>query len=109
MTEKPTLDNLPEEVFVALGRRGMEAIPLKECTYDCDGKELTLINFTRTPDSISGKGVEEAKEDYLVECDKCKRRFTIRCQIRYADGERMDTKVNIIDDKGKDIGWLGSY
>jgi hypothetical protein len=106
---EPTLDNLPDEVFVALGRRGMEPIPLKECTYECDGKELRLLEFQSDYDRISNKGVEEMTEDYLVECQKCSRRFTIRCLSRLADGERMDTRVNIIDDMGKDLGWLGSY
>lgn len=109
MTDEPTLWNLPDEVFVALGRRGMEPIPLKECTYECDGKELELVGFSKDKQGITGKGVEEATEDYLVRCTTCNRTFTIRCLVRYADGERMDTKVNIIDDAGKDLGWLGSY
>jgi hypothetical protein len=103
-----TLDALPDEVFVALGRRGMDPIPLKECTYECDGKDLELISMKKGK-RISGKGIEQMTEDYLVRCMTCNRQFTIRCVIRYADGERMDTKVNIIDDTGKDLGWLGSY
>jgi hypothetical protein len=100
---------LPDEVFVALGRRGMEPIPLKECTYECDGKELRLLKFHGSQADISSKGLEERIEDYLVECQKCGRSFTIRCVSRFVNDERMDTKVNIIDDKGKDLGWLGSY
>ena len=87
----------------------MEPIPLKECTYECDGKELELIGFSKDKQGIARKGVEEVTEDYLVRCTTCNRTFTIRCLVRYADGERMDTKVNIIDDAGKDLGWLGSY
>ncbi|MHA2069990.1 MAG: hypothetical protein ACXABY_36965 [Candidatus Thorarchaeota archaeon] len=88
MTDKPTLEDLPDEVFVALGRRGMEGIPLKECTYECDGKELTLLEMSREPEKITGSGIE---------------------MIRYVDGKRMDTKVNLLDDEGNDLGWLGSY
>ncbi len=106
---EPTLDNLPDDVFVALGRRGMEPVPLKECTYECDGKELDLLRYISNLDSLKKKGMEELEEDYVVKCSKCNREFTIRCLSRLVDGERMDTRVNILDDKGKDLGWLGSY
>lgn len=108
MADDRSLHELPDRVYVALGRRGMEPLPLKECTYDCDGKELKLI---KPPDNrkIPEKGNIEVDEDWLVECEKCNRRFTIRCKIHYLDGERLETRVNLIDDSGKDLGWLGSY
>jgi hypothetical protein len=109
MTGEPSLDELPDEVFVALGRRGMEGIPLKECVYECDGKEIRLLNFRKNKEHLEGKGVEVVVEDWQVECTKCGRQFTIECTVRYADGERMDTKVDILDDTGKNVGWLGSY
>jgi hypothetical protein len=109
LTDKPTLEDLPDEVFVALGRRGMEGIPLKECTYECDGKELTLLEMSREPEKITGSGIENVVENWVVECNTCKRPFTISCMIRYVDGKRMDTKVNLLDDEGNDLGWLGSY
>ncbi len=109
MTDEPSLDELPDKVFVALGRRGMEGIPLKECTYECDGKELRLLKFSKNRESLRREGIEEVVEDWLVECTKCGRPFTIRCYVRYADGERIDTRVDIIDDTGKNLGWLGSY
>jgi hypothetical protein len=104
-----TLDELPDSVYVALGRRGMEGIPLKECTYACDGQELTLIDVKVEPDKIQGKSLERVVENWIVECTKCNRQFTIRCKIRFVDGERIDTMVNLLDDKGNDLGWLGSY
>ncbi len=85
----------------------MEPIPLKECTYECDGIELALIDVQK--DSVSGKGREEVEENWLVECTKCGRQFTIQCIVRYYEGERIDTRVNLIDDRGKNLGWLGSY
>jgi hypothetical protein len=109
LTNEPSLDELPDKVFVALGRRGMEGVPLKECTYECDGKEIRLLKFSKNRDSLLGMGVEEVIEDWQVECMKCGRSFTIRCFVRYAEGERIDTRVDIIDDKGKNLGWLGSY
>ena len=109
MNEDYSLDELPDEVFVPLGRRGMEGIPLKECTYACDSKEITLKTVSKKPDQIQGKGIEEVLEDWTVECDKCKREFTIRCKVRYLDGKRVDTIVSIIDDKGNNLGWLGNY
>ncbi|MFW9908363.1 MAG: hypothetical protein ACFFEF_07290 [Candidatus Thorarchaeota archaeon] len=109
MKEPRTLDELPDQVFVALGRRGMEGIPLKECTYSCGGTELSLIEVSSSPENISGSGTETVVEDWRVKCSKCEKPFTIRCRIRYHDRERMDTMVNIIDDNGKDLGWLGSY
>ena len=109
MTESPSLDDLPDVVFVALGRRGMEPVPLKECTYACDSEDISLIQMTREPQEIKGHSLEPVVEDWLVECNKCGRQFTIRCKIRYVDGERIDTMVNIIDEKGNDLGWLGSF
>jgi len=107
LTDEPTLDELPDKVFVALGRRGMEPILLKECTYECDGQELKLIEVKKDP--VGGTGTEEVQENWLVECTTCNRQFTIQCIVRYYDGERIDTRVNLIDDKGKNLGWLGSY
>ena len=109
MTEKHEIDDLPDEVFVSLGRRGMEGIPLKECAYDCDGKELVLLDVRKEPPEIARKGQEEVVEDWKVQCKKCHRKFTIRCKIRYFDGKRFDTMVNILDDIGNDLGWLGSF
>ncbi|MHA1653406.1 MAG: hypothetical protein ACTSYX_05060 [Candidatus Thorarchaeota archaeon] len=109
MTSERSLDELPDVVFVPLGRRGMEGIPLKECTYACDGKELTLIDVKTDPPEITGRGLEPVVEEWLVECNKCRRQFTIRCKIRYVDGKRWDTMVSILDDHGNDLGWLGNY
>ena len=109
LAESPSLDDLPDVVFVALGRRGMEPVPLKECTYACDGNELSLIQMTREPKEIQGQSLEPVVEDWLVECKKCGQHFTIRCKIRYIDVDRIDTMVNISDDKGNDLGWLGSF
>ncbi|MFW9962522.1 MAG: hypothetical protein ACFFCX_03100 [Candidatus Sifarchaeia archaeon] len=108
MTVDRSLDELPDRVYVALGRRGMEPLPLKECTYECDGQELELIEPPKEYE-IPSKGNLEVEEDWLVECAKCKRKFTIRCIIHFLDGERLETRVFLIDDKGKDLGWLGSY
>lgn len=104
-----SLNELPDKVFVALGRRGMEPLPLKECTYECDGDELHLLGVTQTKDGPSQKGVDEITVDWLVECTKCNRPFTIRCINRYADGQKIDTRVDILNDAGKNLGWLGSY
>ena len=108
LVEDRSLDELPDQVFVALGRRGMEPLLLKECTYDCDGQELKLIEPPKDQE-IPTKGDLEVNEDWLVECEKCNRQFTIRCRVHYLDGERLETRVNLIDDNGKDLGWLGSY
>jgi len=109
LADEHTLDELPDQVYVALGRRGMEPIPLKECTYNCDGKDLRLLSFSQNKQKPAETGVDEVVEDWRVECTKCKRSFIIRCFVRYADGERIDTRVDIIDDKGKNLGWIGSY
>lgn len=109
MSEEHSLDELPDQVFVALGRRGMEGIPLKECAYECDGKDIRLLKVSKDKDEIIGKGNETVVEEWVVECTKCTRSFTIQCTVRYANGKRMDTKVDILDDSGKNIGWLGSY
>ena len=104
-----SLDELPDAVFVPLGRRGMEGVTLKECTYACDGKEISLKGVKTDPPEITGKSVEVVIEDWTVECDKCHREFVIRCRIRYIDGARIDTMVSLFDDKGYNLGWLGNY
>jgi len=109
LTGERSLDELPDQVFVALGRRGMEPLPLKECTYECDGDEIHLLGVSQSKDNPSLKGIDEITVDWLVECKKCTRPFTIRCINRYADGQRIDTRVDILDDTGKNLGWLGSY
>lgn len=109
MTTERSLSELPEKVFIPLGRRGMEGIPLKLCTYACDGDDLRLIRVDTDPPEITGHGLEPVIEDWLVECSKCGRQFTIRCKIRYLDGKRWDTMVNLLDDHGNDLGWLGNY
>lgn len=108
MSDDRTLDELPNEVFVALGRRGMEGIPLKECTY-CDGAELTLLSVASKPAEITKRGTEEVIENWLVRCENCGRNFTISCKIRFHDGIRMDTMVSLVDDANQNLGWLGSY
>ncbi|TFF91502.1 hypothetical protein EU546_08535 [Candidatus Thorarchaeota archaeon] len=87
----------------------MEPIPLKECTYECDSTELGLVDYKRKPENLKNSGLEELMEEYRVECGKCSKEFTIRLESRLVDGERMDTKVSIIDDAGRNLGWLGSY
>ncbi len=109
LTDERTLDELPDQVFVALGRRGMEGIILKECAYECDSQDLSLVGVETEPAQIKKQGKEEMIEDWKVKCNECGHEFVIRCKIRFYDGERMDTMVNIIDDSGKDLGWLGSY
>jgi hypothetical protein len=109
LSEGPTLDDLPDQVFVALGRRGMEGIPLKQCTYACNSEELELVEVKKDPPSISGVSLEVVIEDWLVKCSKCEGEFTIRQKVRYVDGERIDTMVSILDNRGNDLGWIGSY
>ena len=106
---KMDLRFLPDEVFVALGRRGMEGIPLKVCTYECDSEELSLVSVKKDPPTSTGKGLEIVIEDWVVRCTKCERSFTIRQKVRYMDCKRYDTMVSLIDDNGTDLGWLGSY
>jgi hypothetical protein len=104
-----SLNELPDQVFVALGRRGMEPLPLKECTYECDGDELHLLEVNQSKESPAESGTDEIIVDWKVECKKCSRPFTIQCINRYFDGQKLDTRVNILDDTGKNLGWLGSY
>jgi hypothetical protein len=87
----------------------MEPLPLKECTYECDGNELHLLDVRQDKEKPAESGRDEITVDWHVECKKCSRSFTIRCYNRYVDGQRLDTKVEILDDNGENLGWLGSY
>ncbi len=87
----------------------MEGIPLKVCTYACDGTDLQLLSVDATPVEITGHSVEIVTEDWHLQCKKCGREFTIRCRNRFVDGKRIDTMVSVLDDHGNNLGWLGNY
>ena len=75
LADERSLNELPDQVFVALGRRGMEPLPLKECTYDCDGAELILLEVKQSKKAPEQKGVDEITEDWLVKCMMCPQNF----------------------------------
>ncbi|MFQ6125035.1 MAG: hypothetical protein ACE5R6_10600 [Candidatus Heimdallarchaeota archaeon] len=108
------LDELPDTVYVPLGRRGMESVPLKICS-DCSKENLTLIQkkITRTAakQGIPRKDMSLAEReivDYKVRCQECGNQFIIRLTRLYFKEEPVQTIVSIQSKVGKPELWLGT-
>lgn len=108
------LDELPDTVYVPLGRRGMEPVPLKICP-DCSKENLTLIqkkitraaakqDVTREEMSLAEKEIV----DYKVRCQKCGNQFIIRLMRLYFKEEPVQTLVSILSKEGEPELWLGT-
>lgn len=108
------LDELPDTVYVPLGRRGMEPVPLKIC-LDCSKENLTLIQkkITRAAakqDDPSEDTSLAEKEivDYKVRCQECGNQFIIRLTRLYFKEEPVQTLVSTQSKEGDPELWLGT-
>jgi len=59
------------------------------------------------------QGRDQEIADYKIICKKCSSTFTIRLRNLYAvekgQKRRSITFVSILDEEGRDEGWLGSF
>ena len=113
-TDSSSLDELPDTVYVPLGRRGMESILLKVCP-DCDKENLALIHKTTTGAPTKRDVQKEdtplaEKEivDYLVCCQECGHQFIIRLTRLHFKDELVQTLVSIRSVNGESELWLGN-
>ncbi|MFQ5822091.1 MAG: hypothetical protein ACE5I5_19060 [Candidatus Heimdallarchaeota archaeon] len=108
------LDELPDTVYVPLGRRGMEPVPLKICP-DCSKENLMLIQkkisrSAATQDVPREDTFLTEKEiiDYKVLCQECGNQFIIRLTRLYFKEEPVQTLVSTQSKEGEPELWLGT-
>jgi len=105
-----SFDELPEFVFVPLGTRGVERIKLKQCQH-CLNDDLPSLRLVER--SVKDASENQDTVSYLVLCEKCNLKFTLRCRNIYSSGHERRTRiisfVSVLDEEGKDQGWLGNF
>ncbi len=109
-----SLDEIPNQITVSLGRRGFDPINPKQCSK-CGNQNpagLKLLEKIEHEDVIHEEGRKHTV-DYKIQCQKCDAVFYIRLQHvlqHVGDKEkRITTLVNILDENKNDLGWLGNY
>jgi hypothetical protein len=112
--DSASLDELPDTVFIPLGRRGMESAPLKACSI-CSAERLALIHKTVTvlnlTEETSNKDASPEKKeivDYTVRCQECQHQFIIRLTRIYLGEQPIQTFVFVLDKPGDPEQWLGN-
>ncbi|MHA1270192.1 MAG: hypothetical protein ACTSPY_10435 [Candidatus Helarchaeota archaeon] len=107
------LNELPDTIFVPLGRRGFHPINLKSC-IKCSTENIFVLEFLEKIE-YPAEEIENSKKemtDYKVKCRNCGTIYYIRKiefkRVVNGNEERLITNFNIIDKNGNDEGWLGS-
>jgi len=96
--------------MIPLGTRGIEQVKLKQCQYcqNCDPSSLKLLER-----SVRNIGKGEDAVSYLLLCERCNRKFTLRCRNIYSsdykERSRVISFVSVLDEEGRDQGWLGNF
>jgi len=104
-----SLDELPDTVYVPLGRRGMDSIALKMCP-ECNHESLILIQKDKMQEVLNEGDPLAKKEivDYKVRCSKCDYLFIIRLNRIFFKDKLIQTLVSIIPPNGGPSLWLGN-
>ena len=108
------MNEIPDQIYVSLGRRGFDPIKLKYC-HVCKNptiSDLELLEKEVLKEKTEGtNSVEEIA--YKIKDKRCGGIFYIKLShmFKVIEGkkERVTTVVNILDGKKKDLGWLGNY
>lgn len=104
---------LPDTIFVPLGRKGFHPINIKKC-IKCSAEDRFVLDFMEKIEHPVEKTENGKKEttDYKIQCKSCNAIYYIRMtQIKRIKGEkeeRMLTNFNILNEKGEDEGYLGT-
>jgi len=105
-----SLDELPELVMIPLGTRGVQRIKLKHCQY-CSNDDPSSLKLLER--SVKNLGEGQDAISYLVLCERCSHRFTFHCRNVYStdrgEKKRVVSFVSVLDEEGKDQGWLGNF
>ena len=107
-----SLNEIPNQISVSLGRRGFDPINPKKCSKCGNPTRLKLLE-KKELDTIKHKEGEKRTLDYKIQCLNCNNIFFIRLQhvIQFTEqGEkRVTTMVNILNENKDDLGWIGNY
>jgi len=106
-----SIEDLPDHVYAPLGTRGLQPIKLKQC-FRCSNQNVEELKvIEKKIDTVHDRDQEIA--DYKIICKKCSSTFTIRLRNLYVveNGKkrRSISFVSILDEEGRDEGWLGSF
>jgi len=106
-----SIEDLPDKIYAPLGTRGLQPIKLKQC-FRCSNQNVEELQvIEKKIEAVQGRDQEIA--DYKIVCKKCSSTFTFRLRNLYAvekgQKRRLITFVSILDEKGRDEGWLGSF
>ncbi|MHA1263922.1 MAG: hypothetical protein ACTSRS_01685 [Candidatus Helarchaeota archaeon] len=108
-----TLKEIPDKIFVSLGRRGFDPVNPKQCPKcGTQGMGLELIEKIEREEVTIERGSKKTV-DYKIHCKNCGTIFYIRLQHVFQGREdakkRVTTLVNFLDEQLNDLGWLGNY
>jgi len=106
-----SIEDLPDQIYAPLGTRGLQPIKLKQC-FRCSNQNIEELEvIEKKIEVVHGRDQEIA--DYKIICKKCSSTFSIRLRNLYVvekgQKSRSITFVSILDEKGRDEGWLGSF
>jgi hypothetical protein len=108
------MDEIPNKIYVSLGRRGFDPIRLKYC-HVCKNptvQDLELLEKKIVSEKAEGDNVVQ-EITYKIKDKRCGGIFYIKFShmFKTIEGkkERVTTVVNILDDKENDLGWLGNF
>ena len=109
-----SLDEIPDKIFVSLGRRGFDPVNPKQCSK-CGNMGVGVLKLLEKIEHEEVRHEQGIKRtvDYKVQCGSCGNIFYIRLrhvfQLVDEAEKRITTVVNILDENMNDIGWLGNY
>lgn len=107
-----SLKEIPDRIFVSLGRRGFDPVNPKECSKCGNPTNLELLDKFEHADVTHEEGRKQTI-DYKIQCLHCGNIFFVRLQHIFQKIEntekRVTTVVNILDENKNDLGWLGNY
>jgi len=106
-----SIEDLPDQIYAPLGTRGLQPIKLKQC-FRCSNQNVEELQvIEKKIEAVHNRHQEIA--DYKIICKKCGSTFTIRLRNLYmvekGQKRRSITFVSILDEEGRDEGWLGSF
>ena len=107
-----SLKEIPDKIFVSLGRRGFDPVNPKQCPKCGNPTNLEFLEKLEHDDVEHEEGRKQTV-DYKIQCGHCGNIFFVRLQHVIqkleAKEKRVTTLVNILDENGNDLGWLVNY
>ncbi|MHA1785375.1 MAG: hypothetical protein ACTSVY_01000 [Candidatus Helarchaeota archaeon] len=108
------MEELPDKIYVSLGRRGFDPIKLKYC-HVCKNPVVQDLELLKK-EVIEEKSIDDntmIEVNYKFQDKKCGGIFYIKLKHMYktfnGKKKRITTLVNILDKDKNDLGWLGNY